>query len=120
MERLAMDLQLSKRSAVVLASSGGLGRAVAEALLAEGATVAISGRDPERLAATRAALEAEHGERVLAEAFDVADREALARHLEGVRRRAGRRGHPGHQRRRSAARRLPGGDATRASTAPGT
>ncbi|MEM7310403.1 MAG: SDR family oxidoreductase [Planctomycetota bacterium] len=84
-ERLAMDLELSKRSAVVLASSGGLGRAVAEALLAEGARVALSGRDEARLAATVRELAQEHGDRVFGEAFDIADRGALARHLESAR-----------------------------------
>lgn len=44
-----MDLGLGGRRALVLASSAGLGRAVAEALAAEGATVAVSGRDAERV-----------------------------------------------------------------------
>lgn len=45
-----MELGLAGKRAVVAASSGGLGFACAEALIAEGANVAISGRDPERLA----------------------------------------------------------------------
>jgi 3-oxoacyl-[acyl-carrier protein] reductase len=44
-----MDLGISGRRAVVCASSKGLGRACAEALLAEGVDVVINGRDPERL-----------------------------------------------------------------------
>lgn len=43
-----MDLGLSGRRALVLASTSGLGRAVAAGLIAEGATVAVNGRDPER------------------------------------------------------------------------
>ncbi|NGO11599.1 SDR family oxidoreductase [Streptomyces sp. HC44] len=39
-----MDLGLTGRTAVVAASTGGLGRAVAEALAAEGARVVVSGR----------------------------------------------------------------------------
>ena len=47
-----MDLGLVERVAVVTGSSRGIGRACAESLLAEGATVVVSGRDQERLDAT--------------------------------------------------------------------
>jgi NAD(P)-dependent dehydrogenase (short-subunit alcohol dehydrogenase family) len=43
-----MDLGLSGRRALVLGSSSGLGRAVAETLVAEGADVAVVSRDRER------------------------------------------------------------------------
>ncbi len=46
-----MDLGLTGRRAAVAAGSSGLGFATAAALAAEGAHVAICGRDPERLAA---------------------------------------------------------------------
>ena len=46
-----MDFGLSGRRAAVAASSAGLGLASARALAAEGAQVAICGRNPERLAA---------------------------------------------------------------------
>ncbi|QPZ38098.1 SDR family oxidoreductase [Paramicrobacterium chengjingii] len=39
-----MDLQLHGKTAFVAASTGGLGRAIAEALAAEGANVAVTGR----------------------------------------------------------------------------
>ncbi|MEM9711958.1 MAG: SDR family oxidoreductase [Actinomycetota bacterium] len=45
-----MDLGLQGKRAVVAASSAGLGFGTAEALLGEGATVVINGRDPDRLA----------------------------------------------------------------------
>ncbi len=46
-----MDLGLTGRRAAVAAGSSGLGLATAAALAAEGAHVAICGRDPDRLAA---------------------------------------------------------------------
>jgi 3-oxoacyl-[acyl-carrier protein] reductase len=44
-----MDLQLSGKTAVIAASSQGLGKAIAEGLLKEGANVVISGRDEAKL-----------------------------------------------------------------------
>ena len=51
-----MDLGLSGRRAVVFGSTSGLGRAIAEALAAEGALVAICGRRSELAAEVAAAL----------------------------------------------------------------
>jgi 3-oxoacyl-[acyl-carrier protein] reductase len=51
-----MDLGLSGRTAVVGASTGGLGEAVARALAAEGANVVVSGRRGERAAQIAAEL----------------------------------------------------------------
>jgi 3-oxoacyl-[acyl-carrier protein] reductase len=45
-----MDLGIRGQTALVTASSSGLGRASAEALLEEGANVVVCGRDPDRLA----------------------------------------------------------------------
>ena len=47
-----MDLGIAGRSAIVCASSQGLGRACAEALVAEGVAVVINGRDAAKLAVT--------------------------------------------------------------------
>lgn len=84
-----MDLGLDGKVAVVLASSSGLGLASARALAREGARVAISGRDAERLAAATDVLVREAPGRVLATQLDVLDDNALASHLEGVRREWG-------------------------------
>lgn len=77
-----MDLGLQERTALVLASTGGLGRAVAASLLGEGARVLISGRDPQRLGATLEELGALHPGRVEGQCLDVTDGPALSRWLQ--------------------------------------
>lgn len=60
-----MDLGLDQRRALVLASSAGLGEAVAAGLVAEGCRVAVTSRSAERAAAARDRIGAElalHGD----------------------------------------------------------
>jgi 3-oxoacyl-[acyl-carrier protein] reductase len=84
-----MDLGLTNKRAVVLASTAGLGYAVAEALLDEGAKVAISGRDRERFETALKKLESAHGDQVWGEPFDVTDGDALSGHIDRARERFG-------------------------------
>ncbi len=51
-----MDLGIKGRTAAIAASSAGLGLGAAKALAADGVRVAISGRDPDRLAAAAAEI----------------------------------------------------------------
>lgn len=67
-----MDFGIVGRTALVAASSKGLGRAVAEELAAEGARVILCARGAEALEATRAAL-ADSGAEVTAVAADLTD-----------------------------------------------
>ena len=53
-----MDLELTGKRALVLASSRGLGLGIAEALAAEGASVLLCGRSSDKLAANCAAINA--------------------------------------------------------------
>ena len=56
-----MDLGIKGKTALVLASSRGLGQAMAVALAREGVQVAITGRNPEGLAQTVTMIEAAGG-----------------------------------------------------------
>ncbi len=83
-----MDLGLKNKTAVVLASSSGLGLGVAQALADEGARVAISGRNPDRLAAALDKLSV-HGDRVLGEQVDVTVPRGLRNYLAAVEKKWG-------------------------------
>ncbi|MEO1776365.1 MAG: SDR family oxidoreductase [Pseudomonadota bacterium] len=82
-----MDLGLSDKKAVVLASTRGLGRAIAETLAAEGAEVLLAGRSAEKLQTVEAAIRAKGGrchwtlcdlaEKTAAEALQTAAAEVL-------------------------------------------
>lgn len=69
-----MDLGLSGARAIVTGGSRGIGRVVAETLLAEGASVSICGRNVETLEATLGEL----GDRAIGRAGDVSDAAGLA------------------------------------------
>jgi NAD(P)-dependent dehydrogenase (short-subunit alcohol dehydrogenase family) len=71
-----VELGLAGKVVVITGGSDGLGRALALGLVAEGAHVAVCGRDPVRLAAALAALEAAGGDALGVEA-DVARLEDL-------------------------------------------
>ena len=75
-----MDLGLAGKVALVTAASKGLGRASAQALVDEGASVAINSRDPERLRAAAAEL----GGEVVALPADVTDPDAPRRLVEAT------------------------------------
>jgi len=71
-----MDLQLSGTHVLVTGGTRGIGRAIVEGFLDEGAAVAFCARDPEEVSATQQAL----GDRgtVTGTSVDVGDAEALA------------------------------------------
>jgi 3-oxoacyl-[acyl-carrier protein] reductase len=73
-----MDLGLAGKVALVTGSSRGVGRACAKSLLLEGARLMITARNPERLEATRKALQQETGGEVNCVAGDLG-RDADAR-----------------------------------------
>ncbi len=73
-----MDLGLKNRRALVMGASKGLGRAIAEAIAAEGATVTISGRDAATLAPVVEGLQKASGAKAFAVAADVSDLASIA------------------------------------------
>lgn len=79
-----MDLLLTGKRCVVLGASRGIGRAIATGLAAEGALLAICGRDAESLVSTADELRAQ-GAQVHAATCDVADPDALATFLDDAR-----------------------------------
>lgn len=87
-----MDLQLRDRVYVVTGGTRGLGRASAEALVADGARVLLTGRNQDSVDTAVAALaeSADEPERVAGLAVDNADPEAPARLIAAARERWGR------------------------------
>jgi len=74
-----MDLGLKGKVALVAAASQGLGRAVAEELAAEGASLILCARHDAALQETCAAISTTHGTPVLGLATDVSDPAAVTR-----------------------------------------
>lgn len=77
-----MDLGLTGRVALVAGSSSGLGLAVAKSLAAEGAHVAICGRNTEKLARAEAEVAACGPGKVISTALDLTDEVAAAAWVE--------------------------------------
>ena len=73
-----MDLGLSGLRAIVTGGSRGIGRVVAETLVADGARVSICGRNTDTLDAALRAL----GDATVGRSVDVSDRDALAEWVE--------------------------------------
>jgi NAD(P)-dependent dehydrogenase (short-subunit alcohol dehydrogenase family) len=86
-----MDLGLLDRVAVVTGGTSGIGLATARLLLAEGAAVAICGRDEARLAAAKSSVLGDvASSRLLAVPCDVLNKEAVGRFAAAVEQWAGR------------------------------
>ena len=73
-----MDLGIAGRSAIVCASSRGLGRACAVELARAGVRLLVNGRDADRLEQVREEIAAETGTEILAVAADLSTEEGRA------------------------------------------
>lgn len=78
-----MDLGIKGKTALVLASSRGLGQAMAVALAREGVHVAVTGRNAEGLADTVAMIEAAGG-KAMALNWDLSDLSVIDAHVSAV------------------------------------
>jgi len=85
-----MDLGLKNKVALVVASSRGLGRAVAEELAAEGASLLLCARDEQTLTETAAAIAESSGAHVLAVPADVTVIDDIKRLVDAGNERFGR------------------------------
>lgn len=89
-----MDLKLGNQVAFVAGSSRGIGRAIAAALLAEGARVVLTGRDEASLRATQVELTSTETQgRILAVRGDFTHAETIARAMERTLQHFGRIDH---------------------------
>jgi 3-oxoacyl-[acyl-carrier protein] reductase len=85
-----MDLGLLGRVAIVAAASKGLGRAVAEELAREGASIAICARTASDLENAASSIQEATGRQVFYQALDVTDPAAITRFVAAVENRFGR------------------------------
>jgi len=77
-----MDLQLDGKRAIVTGGNRGIGRAIARALAAEGASVVVASRGEEALAAAAVELTADTGGQVIAVPVDTGDQDSVDRLVE--------------------------------------
>ena len=80
-----MDFGLQGKTALVLAGGGGLGRAIAISLAAEGANIAVAGLGADSVAATRAAIRG----KTLGLVWDLADLAQIDREVSKIERELG-------------------------------
>lgn len=70
-------MKLAEKTAIITGGSHGMGRAMAEKFVSEGARVTITGRSQERLDEAREDIQAKTGQDVLTVAMDVRDAEGI-------------------------------------------
>ena len=80
-----MDLGIAGKTALVTASSQGMGRNIAFALASEGVNVALFARTKEKLDATATEIAARHGVRAIGIAGDMRNETDVARLAAGIR-----------------------------------
>ncbi len=72
-----MDLNLKGKNALIIASSQGLGKAIAEKLFEQGANVMISSRDQAKLEKIKAVLEKKNSNRIVYQTCDIKNKQEI-------------------------------------------
>lgn len=72
-----MDLNLKGKNALIIASSQGLGKAIAEKLFEQGANVMISSRDQAKLEKIKAVLEKTNSNRIVYQTCDIKNKQEI-------------------------------------------
>lgn len=85
-----MDLQITGKNALVLASSSGLGKAIAKQLAAEGANVMLTSRNKDKLEAAKADIETVAKGKVSYIISDITDAKSIENLVEGTREQFGK------------------------------
>ena len=86
-----MDMQLENRKVFVTASSAGIGKAIAEVFLQEGALVCINGRNKQKLICLELGLQEQYGkERVLSVSGDMSEEAAIINACQYIQRQWGK------------------------------
>ena len=83
-----MDFKIKGKTALVLGGGGGLGRAIACSLAAEGVNIAVGDIDPKAIEATRAAVAA-FGVKSCGLTWDLADLSLIPGHIQTIERELG-------------------------------
>jgi 3-oxoacyl-[acyl-carrier protein] reductase len=83
-----MDFNIRGKTALVLGGGGGLGRAIATSLAAEGVNIAVGDIDPKAIEATQAAV-AEFGVKSCGLVWDLADLSLIPGHIATIERELG-------------------------------
>jgi len=78
-----MNSRFSGRTALIAGGSGGLGRAISMAFLADGADVSVTYRNPEEFSALHSSA-GEHASRLTGHQVDVTDQAAVVRTVEAI------------------------------------
>jgi 3-oxoacyl-[acyl-carrier protein] reductase len=78
-----LDLGLTNKTALILGGSGGLGSAIARRLAAEGARVAVAGRDRDKVEAITSSIRS-NGGKAIPLVWDLADLDAIAERVAEV------------------------------------
>lgn len=85
LQRMPTEKSLSRRIALITGSAGGIGKAIAETYIEEGACVVITDNDKERLNQTSEAFEAKYGrDAYIGLHLDVTDKHSLEMALEEI------------------------------------